>query len=157
MPRLKSPEIQTGVILHLQELVPELPDIKIITDWLVRILRQESRGLHCIFYVFLDDESLLKINREHLHHNTYTDTITFPYHDDPIEAEIYISVDRVRANAKEYGVPVYEELLRVMAHGVLHLCGWSDKTESQTLLMRKRENACLSFIGVHLISSLSPS
>jgi rRNA maturation RNase YbeY len=147
-----------GIILHQEELMPELPDVQEITDWILRILDQEHRKLKCIFYVFLDDEALLKINREHLKHDTYTDIITFPYADEPLEAEIYLSADRIRANAAKYRVPVHEELLRVMAHGVLHLCGWNDKTATEQWLMRRREDACLSLMGIsYSVSSFSPS
>jgi rRNA maturation RNase YbeY len=158
MPQAPTPDVSAGIILHNEELMPELPGLDILTNWIHCILRQESRKLRGVYYVFLDDESLLKINREHLQHDTYTDILTFPYHEDPVEAEIYISADRIRANAKEYRVTVYEELLRVMAHGILHLCGWRDKTESQALLMRKRENACLTLMGIsYSVTSLSPS
>jgi rRNA maturation RNase YbeY len=152
---LESAEGSSTIVLHNEELMPELPDLQKLTRWIHRILCQESRKLRCVYYVFLDDESLLKINRDHLQHDTYTDIITFPYHDDPIEAEIYISADRVRANAAEFSVPVQEELLRVMAHGILHLCGWRDKTDALAQLMRKRENACLSLILPQ--SAISPS
>lgn len=152
---LESKEESSAVVLHNEDLMPELPDLEKLTRWIQRILCQESRKLRSVYYVFLDDESLLKINRDHLQHDTYTDIITFPFHDDPIEAEIYISADRVRANAGEYSVPVLEELLRVMVHGILHLCGWQDKTDQQSQLMRKRENACLSLILPQ--SVISPS
>lgn len=158
MPEAMPSDVSSGIILHNEELMPELPKLDILTNWIHCILRQESRKLRGVYYVFLDDASLLKINREHLQHDTYTDIITFPFHDDPVEAEIYISADRIRANAKEYHVSVYEELLRVMAHGILHLCGWRDKTESEILLMRKRENACLTLMGISYPAiSSSPS
>lgn len=154
MPVIDVPKRPLGVILHQEEPVPELPKEKLITAWILRILKQESRALHSIQFVFLNDESLLKLNQDHLQHETLTDIITFPYNSNPIEAEVYISVDRVRENAQVFDVPALQELLRVMAHGVLHLCGWNDKTEADSILMRNREDACLALIGMpHSTSS----
>ena len=157
IPHLDSDGSNAGVVFHQAELMPELPDTQFITDWIIHILQQEARNLQCLFFVFLDDESLLNINKTHLQHDTLTDIITFPYSVDPIEAEIYISADRVRANAGIYQVSVQQELLRVIAHGVLHLSGWHDKSESESRLMRKREDSCLALAGFHNpVSSLSP-
>jgi rRNA maturation RNase YbeY len=157
IPHLDSERSLAGIVFHQEELMPELPDTQFITDWINMIVKQEARNLQCVFFVFLDDVSLSNINRTHLQHDTLTDILTFPYSVDPIEAEIYISADRVRANAHTYQVSVKQELLRVIAHGVLHLCGWNDKSESESQLMRKREDACLALIGFyHPVSSLSP-
>jgi probable rRNA maturation factor len=138
-----------GVVLHGEELVPELPDLEEINRWMRQISEQEGRLIGCLYFVFLNDADLLKINQDYLEHDTFTDIITFPYSRDPVEAEIYISEERVRANADQFGVSVREELLRVMAHGVLHVCGWDDKTAKDMGMMRQRENACLELIGVH--------
>ncbi len=156
--QLDAHDSHTGVVFHQEELMPELVDKQLVIDWILRILVQESRTLQSLFFVFLDDQSLLKINQTYLQHDTFTDIITFPYSVDPIEAEIYISADRVRANAKTYHVPVHQELLRVIAHGVLHLCGWNDKAEFESRLMRRREDACLALIGIYnTVPSLSLS
>lgn len=145
---IQNPTEEYGVFLHQEERVPELPDIEILTRWIEGILRQEGAFLQSVYYVFLDDEALLEINREHLQHDTYTDIITFPYANDPLEAEIYISAERVRANAVTYGVSFREELLRVMAHGLLHVCGWDDHSDPNAHLMRRREDACLVLMGL---------
>ena len=158
IPELDSHEPYRGVVFHQEELMPELADQKFVSDWILHIVKQESRLLQCLFFVFLDDQSLLKINKEYLQHDTLTDIITFPYSVDPIQAEIYISADRVRANAKTYHISVHQELLRVLAHGVLHCCGWGDKSESESRLMRKREDACLALTAIYKpVSSPSPS
>ncbi len=134
-----------GVVLTFLDVpVPELPDEVMLVAWIRRILRQELKTLRYIHFVFVDDNTLLKINQEHLGHDTLTDIITFPYCTEPLEAEIYISIERVRENAGIHHVSVLHEILRVMAHGVLHLCGWNDKTASESMLMRQREDACLA-------------
>lgn len=157
-PQFESEETLRGLVFHQEVPVPELADEDQINNWVSNILYQESRGLRGLYVVFVNDKTLLKINQTHLQHDTLTDIITFPYHADPIEAEIYISIERVRANAKIFGVTVLQELLRVIAHGVLHLCGWKDKTEGETKMIRKREDACLAMIGYQeMVSSPSSS
>lgn len=153
LPKIASEESLLGLVFHQEVPVPEFPEGDLINSWIAHILKQESRILSGIYVVFVNDKTLLKINQTHLQHDTLTDIITFPYHADPIEAEIYISIERVRANAKIFGVPVQLELLRVIAHGILHLCGWNDKTEAETRLIRKREDACLALIGYHDVMS----
>jgi rRNA maturation RNase YbeY len=114
--------------------------------WVKTIAESENRQIGEITYVFCKDDYLLELNRTYLRHHTLTDIITFPYHQrqQPLQGEIYISIDRVRHNAKIFEAPFQTELLRVMAHGVLHLCGYQDKTPSQKRQMRKKEEACLS-------------
>lgn len=92
--------------------------------------------------VFLSDDGLLEINREYLNHDFYTDIITFPIEetDEYLEADIYISLDRVLENALAFGVTYEEELLRVVLHGGLHLCGYKDKSTEEEELMRSKEN-----------------
>lgn len=95
----------------------------------------------CVSYVFCNDAYLLEINQQYLQHNTYTDIITFPFDEDPITAEVYISLDRVRENSHLFSNGnVEEELLRVIVHGVLHLCGHKDDTPQNKALMRTRES-----------------
>ncbi len=96
-------------------------------------------------YIFCSDEKLLQVNRDFLQHDYYTDIITFELSgkNRPVEAEIYISVDRVRDNAKTHGTSVKEELHRVIFHGALHLCGYKDKTKSQARVMREMEEKYL--------------
>jgi rRNA maturation RNase YbeY len=97
-------------------------------------------------YIFMLDDELLEINREHLQHDYYTDIITFDLSNDEstIFGELYISKDRIKDHAKTYEVSEEEELIRVMSHGFLHLIGFNDKSEEEALLMRKEEERCLS-------------
>lgn len=105
--------------------------------------RKKSLSLNCIF---CSDDYLLDINRQFLQHDYYTDIITFPLEetDKKVTAEIYISIDRVRENAKKNNVPEAEELYRVIFHGLLHLCGYGDKTRSEQKQMREKENEWLA-------------
>lgn len=96
--------------------------------------------------MFCSDEFLLQINREYLQHDYYTDIITFDLSDPggPVRGEIYISVDRVRENAKDLGTTLRKELLRVIFHGALHLCGYKDKTRQEQARMRDLEEKYLA-------------
>ena len=88
---------------------------------------------------------LHRINQEYLNHDTFTDIITFPYGSrDTLEGDIFISIDRIKENAREFNVSFEEELLRVMSHGLLHMCGYSDKSEKEKIIMRKKENEAIS-------------
>lgn len=114
-----------------------------------RILKEEKKSADSINLVLVGDEYLLEVNRKFLNHNYRTDVISFDLAENsPIEGEIYVSVDRARVQARRYKVPLEREVLRLMVHGVLHLCGWVDKTRSQKLKMRKRENTFIEpFFG----------
>src|SRR5437868_11938938 len=101
--------------------------------WVSAVVRKERRVLGQLNYIFTSDGALLKINVEYLKHNTYTDIITFNYNEDKkISGDIFISIDRVKENAKKFDVNFEEELYRVMIHGVLHLCGYKDKTKTDS-------------------------
>lgn len=104
-------------------------------------------------YIFLTDKDLLAINQEYLDHDYYTDIITFDLSPNPeqLEADIYISIDRVRDNAKEYEVAFDEEILRVIFHGLLHLIGFDDNTEEEEKNMRLQEQAFINSYKQSLI------
>jgi len=116
---------------------------KALKEVLQRMFEQERRPLRTLQYIFCTDEYLLRINQDFLQHDYYTDIITFQLGDEPdtlgVEGEVYISIDRVRDNARTLGIPVGKELLRVIFHGALHLCGYGDKTEEEVSLMRGKE------------------
>jgi probable rRNA maturation factor len=117
----------------------------IIKAFIEKLINKEGRVLFEINYVFCSDEFLLNMNRDFLQHDYYTDIITFGLSEknQPIEAEIYISIDRVKDNALSLGVAYKEEMLRVIFHGALHLCGYKDKTKSETSTMRAKEDQYL--------------
>ena len=116
-----------------------------IKNWLKQIIAHHKGNLAFINYIFCSDEYLHKINLEYLGHDTYTDIITFDYDEEVIESDIYISVERVKENAEELKIAFEEELHRVMAHGVLHLLGFGDKTPEEKQKMRELEGECLSY------------
>ena len=117
-----------------------------LKQFIIKLFRQEKKPLAELSYIFCSDQYLLDINRQFLQHDFYTDIITFPLSDpgQPISGEIYISVDRVRDNAREFGSSIRQELLRVIFHGALHLCGYKDKSLRDEKLMRKMEDKYLS-------------
>lgn len=122
----------------------KLPPKKHLKVWVEKIALAEKCKLKNLAYNFCSDEELLEKNKQFLNHNTYTDIITFDYsEEDVISGEIYISVDRVKENAEKLKVDFSEEILRVMAHGVLHLCGYKDKSPIQQKQMRAAENKAL--------------
>ena len=116
-----------------------------IKDFIELLFKKEKTALKQISYVFCSDEFLLKMNTKFLQHDYYTDIITFGLSEKnkPVEAEIYISIDRVKDNAKQLGVLYKTEMLRVLFHGALHLCGYKDKTKSEILTMRAKEERFL--------------
>ena len=113
--------------------------------WIRLMVAQEGKELSKLTYIFCADSFLMDLNKQYLKHNTDTDIISFDLSEDSsMEGEIYISIPRVRENAKRFDAPFEEELRRNLIHGVLHLMGYSDKTEAQRAVMRKKEQACLS-------------
>lgn len=110
------------------------------------LFKKEGKRLEEINYIFCSDDYLLEINRQYLKHNYYTDIITFGLSgpDQPIHAEVYISVDRVKENAFEFKTSFKRELHRVIFHGALHLCGYQDKRKEDVAVMRKMEDKYLT-------------
>ncbi|MBS1918057.1 MAG: rRNA maturation RNase YbeY [Bacteroidetes bacterium] len=109
------------------------------------LFKREKVKLKEIHYIFCSDSSLLTINRKFLNHNYYTDIITFPLSEQgsPVTGEVYISIDRVKENAKTFNTSFSNELLRVIFHGALHLCGYKDKTKKQKEVMSQMEDKSL--------------
>jgi|LakMenE18May11ns_1017448.scaffolds.fasta_scaffold9369023_2 probable rRNA maturation factor len=118
----------------------------ILRQWLIMVCKKEKVNAVMLSYNFCSDKFLLDINKKHLSHNYLTDIITFSLSDkkQEIVGDFYISIERVRQNAKTYNCPPLDELHRVLVHGLLHLCGYNDKTKKQALEMRKKEDEYLS-------------
>lgn len=118
-------------------------------SWIQNIIASENKEEGDINYVFCDDEYLHKINVEYLNHDTLTDIISFDYSEGNfLHGDILISIERVAENAKEFNVSLENELKRVMAHGVLHYCGYKDKSEQDELLMRQKEDEKIKMFHV---------
>lgn len=123
----------------------KLKNSRKISQWLRLICDQEGRALESLHYIFCSDAFLKRLNEQYLHHTTLTDILSFDYSTSPkIQGEIYISIPRVRENARIYKQPFDLELRRVISHGLLHFLGYRDKTKSEKAQMRLKEEACLS-------------
>lgn len=115
--------------------------------WLKNIIISENKKLGKINYIFCSDEGLLKINQDYLQHDYYTDIITFDYvRGKIISADIFVSLPRISENAVQHLKSFNLEFHRVLAHGILHLCGYKDKTDSEILMMRNKEDYYLNFL-----------
>ncbi|MDR1181006.1 MAG: rRNA maturation RNase YbeY [Bacteroidales bacterium] len=112
-----------------------------ISAWLLLVIEEEQKKLGSISYIFCSDDYLLQMNKQYLNADYFTDVITFDYTEELlISGDIFISVDRVKENAKTYGQKYFQEMIRVILHGVLHLCGYKDKTEQEIKQMRGKED-----------------
>lgn len=119
----------------------------LISNWIANTIASEGYKLDAINYVFCNDDYLHKLNVEFLKHDTLTDIISFDYSIGKIiQGDIFISIDRVVDNAKDFNVSFEEELHRVIIHGVLHYCGYKDKSEKEANEMRTKENYYLSVL-----------
>ena len=135
-----------GVQFFNQDLSFKLPRPRKTKLWIHEVIRVEKKELTHLNYIFCSDAYLLSINEQYLKHKTLTDIITFDHSEGSgnIEGDIFISIERVMANAKALEIDFDEELHRVIIHGVLHLIGYGDKSPRQKSAMRKKEDACLS-------------
>jgi len=139
-PDLPGDEPEIRVSFHFEEVEFELPDETKLTEWLLGVAESEDQEFVEVSYIFCSDERLREMNVEFLDHDYYTDVITFPYAEDAIHGDVFISSERVADNAQTLGVPFEHELCRVLVHGVLHLAGYLDKTEAAERVMRERED-----------------
>jgi len=137
---MNNPTIQYNFLESIS-----LADRNRLRRFISTIFKKQRKPLAELQYIFCSDSYLLNINRQFLHHDYYTDIITFDLSEkgQPITAEIYISVDRVRDNARNFDSSLRKELHRVIFHGALHLCGFKDKTPNDEREMRKLEEECL--------------
>ena len=137
---------QPNIFFFVDEIDYTLREKKKIRDWIIKAAENEGFKIVSINYILTNDNILLQLNKEYLHHITLTDIITFDLSESSgeITGDIYISVDRARENAREYKVRLHEELKRLMVHGVLHLMGYKDKTTEEKIQMRAREEFYLS-------------
>lgn len=118
-----------------------------ITQWITEVLFTEQKSLGEINYIFCDDDYLHEMNVKYLKHDTLTDIISFDYSlGDELHGDIYISVERVEENAVEFNTKFNNELNRVIIHGILHFCGYKDKTDGEKSKMRQKEDYYLSML-----------
>ena len=119
----------------------QLEDEALYSNWISSVILSENKGEGEINYVFCDDEYLHKINVEYLDHDTLTDIISFDYSEgNLLQGDVFISIERVRENALDFSVNFEDELRRVLIHGILHYCGYKDKTQEEESMMRRKED-----------------
>jgi probable rRNA maturation factor len=137
-----------AIQFHTADLGITLPGKTILKTLLSDLFRKEGKQLAGLSIVFCSDEYLLELNRQFLQHDYYTDILTFLMSERgaPVEGELYISIDRVRDNARALGVPAMHELRRVILHGALHLCGYKDKLKKDQALIRQKEDRYLQLL-----------
>jgi rRNA maturation RNase YbeY len=137
-----------AIHFHTSDQGISLPGKTILKTLLSDLFRKEGRQLAGLSIVFCSDDYLLELNRQFLQHDYYTDILTFLMSERgaPVEGELYISVDRVRDNARTLGVPALQELRRVILHGALHLCGYKDKLKKDQALIRQKEDRYLQLL-----------
>ena len=127
----------------------ELGNEEAYADWLSKVIVSEGKSEGEINYVFCDDEYLHKINVEYLQHDTLTDIISFDYSvGNELHGDIFVSVERVKDNAADFNVSFDEELKRVLVHGILHYCGYKDKSEADEQMMRNKEDEKIGMFHV---------
>lgn len=116
-----------------------------VSEWIHSVCVEEKVEIEQLDFIFCTDDYVLEINIKHLNHKYLTDVITFPYAEgETIAGDIFISIDRVKENAQDLSVEWFKELCRVMVHGVLHLCGYTDKDKQEQAVMRGKEDYYLS-------------
>lgn len=119
----------------------------VINKWLDEIASYYSRQLGALSFIFCNDDYIIDVNRKYLNHDYYTDVITFDYcENQTLSGDVFISLDTVRSNAVQFEADFETEFYRVVCHSVLHLIGFKDKTEPDSVLMRKNENICLDLL-----------
>ncbi|MDR0864627.1 MAG: rRNA maturation RNase YbeY [Candidatus Symbiothrix sp.] len=123
-----------------------LPKIKRrdTSRWIKNVVSQYQKRVGAVAYIFCSDAEILRINKQYLNHDYYTDIITFDYSEnDVISGDLFISLDTVKSNSEQFGTDYWEELHRVLIHGILHLCGFKDKSPEDEKVMREKENEAL--------------
>ena len=140
------------VEIHIED-IEEVPGInpEFLFAWFTQVCEIEQKALGEIKVIFCSDEYLLDMNRTHLNHDYYTDIITFDYSEgDIVSGDLFISIDRVADNAQELSNAFTDELNRVCVHGLLHLCGYKDKSSKEEQLMRAKEDEMLELRKFHV-------
>ena len=127
----------------------ELGNELLFSNWINKIIESENKLEGEINYIFCDDDYLHKINLQYLNHDTLTDIISFDYSEGNfLQGDIFISIERVQDNATDFNISLLDELKRVMAHGILHYCGYKDKSAEEKKIMRQKEEEKMKMFHV---------
>ena len=136
-----------NIFFHTVEITFVLEGENRTSTWLTKLVESHEKKVGELNYIFCSDDYLLKMNQEHLNHDYFTDIITFDYCEkDVVSGDLFISIDRTKENAKTFGKTQINELNRVMAHGLLHLLGFNDKTAEDIAEMRSMEEEALNML-----------
>jgi len=137
--------LSQSIHFHQEDISFQLQNIKALRLWIIESVFKENKRVGQLSFIFCSDNYLLKINKNYLNHDFFTDVISFDYtEENRISGDIYISLDRVKENAKEFSSLLKDELHRIIIHGLLHLIGYSDKTPDQKAIMKDKEDFYLS-------------
>ena len=146
-PEINDEQQEEGIFFQNEDVSLELNDSSSLVHWIEQVITTEDKTLKSLNFIFCSDAYLHQINVEYLQHDTLTDIITFPYSRPPIiEGDIFISIDRIKENASTFNTSFENELHRVIIHGVLHLCGYLDKTPKEKKEMRAKEDGALALL-----------
>jgi len=149
-----SDDLSEKISFHFEDIQFDLLHPQLVIQWLYYTIESENQTLSFLNYIFCNDEYLHSLNVRYLNHDTLTDVITFPYSSKQIEGDIFISIDRIKDNAKAFNVSFSDELHRVMVHGLLHLLGFGDKNDAEKVLMRKKENQYLQALSGMILDTI---
>lgn len=142
------PSLTNQISFNFIDVAPFIRKRVELREWIINCIARQKRETGNLSFNFCSDGYLLKLNKQYLNHNEYTDIITFDFTEGIlVSGDIYISKDRVKENARKLSIPFHVEQKRVIIHGVLHLCGYKDKTTKDKALMRKKEDDCLSLLS----------
>ena len=140
-----------AILFHTLDADPQLKQKNALKRWISDSISLENKKPGDINVIFCSDEHLLGMNRTHLNHDYYTDIITFDFGEGAtVSGDLYISFDRVKDNANQNGTSLQNETYRVIIHGVMHLCGYKDKQKKDIIVMRQKEEKCLSEIQKYI-------
>ncbi len=135
------------ILFYYEDVDNQLINEKLVIKWIKQLIKSFNFKLGDINYIFCDDPYILKVNKEFLNHDYYTDIITFDYvNNNIINGDIFISIDTVKSNSNNFSTSFEDELHRVISHGILHLIGFKDKTDVQQEEMTKKENEALKML-----------
>lgn len=135
------------VTFHTEELRFQIRGIRRYRKWIEEVIRNEGKKAGDIAIIFCSNPYILEINSKYLNHNYFTDVITFDYvTENAVSGDIFVSIEQVRENSRNYSNSFYNELERVIIHGVFHLIGYDDKDRDQLKVMRKKEDGALALL-----------
>ncbi len=135
--------------IYYKDVKFRLRKTKEIKNWIVQVIRSEGKEPGDLYFIFVADNYIKRINREFLNHDYYTDVIAFDYGEgNIISGEIYLGIETIKRNAKIFKSTIKNEIFRVMIHGVLHLIGYNDKNENEVKEMRRKENIYLDELKI---------